>query len=170
PDALPPAPDKRPPASSSSTGARKSDAGTSKSDAATQVDDDGGKPTVSSAQAEAVAADRPIRGSHRAHADVPTIDDKERPLLGSELRDAHSAKLPTEAVHAVLLANDQAATAAAQPASASGNQSSEPAIPIAGLAVEIAARAQAGQSRFEIRLDPPELGRIDVRLDIDRSG
>jgi hypothetical protein len=43
-------------------------------------------------------------------------------------------------------------------------------VPIAGLAVEIAARAQAGSSRFEIRLDPPELGRIDVRLDVDRNG
>ena len=30
--------------------------------------------------------------------------------------------------------------------------------------------SQAGQNRFEIRLDPPELGRIDVRLDIDSSG
>jgi flagellar hook-length control protein FliK len=36
--------------------------------------------------------------------------------------------------------------------------------------VEIAARAQAGRNRFEIRLDPPELGRVDVRLDVDRSG
>ena len=45
-----------------------------------------------------------------------------------------------------------------------------PRCAIAGLAVEIAARAQAGRNRFEIRLDPPELGRIDVRLDVDRSG
>jgi flagellar hook-length control protein FliK len=44
------------------------------------------------------------------------------------------------------------------------------AIPIAGLAVEIASHAQAGRNRFEIRLDPPELGRIDVRLDVDRDG
>ena len=44
------------------------------------------------------------------------------------------------------------------------------AIPLAGIAVEIAARAQAGSNRFEIRLDPPELGRIDVRLDVDRHG
>ena len=43
-------------------------------------------------------------------------------------------------------------------------------VPLEGLAVEIAARAQAGRNRFEIRLDPPELGRIEVRLDIDRSG
>ena len=44
------------------------------------------------------------------------------------------------------------------------------AVPVAGLAVAIAAQAQAGKSRFEIRLDPPELGRIHVRLDIDRDG
>jgi flagellar hook-length control protein FliK len=43
-------------------------------------------------------------------------------------------------------------------------------IPLNGLAVEISANAKAGNSRFEIRLDPPELGRIDVRLDVDRNG
>jgi flagellar hook-length control protein FliK len=44
------------------------------------------------------------------------------------------------------------------------------AVPIAGLAVEIVARSQDGAKRFEIRLDPPELGRIDVRLDVDQTG
>jgi flagellar hook-length control protein FliK len=43
-------------------------------------------------------------------------------------------------------------------------------VPVGGLAVEIAARAQAGRNRFEIRLDPPEFGRIDVRLDVDSNG
>jgi flagellar hook-length control protein FliK len=43
-------------------------------------------------------------------------------------------------------------------------------VPIAGVAVEIAARAQAGTNRFEIRLDPPDLGRIDVRLNVDKQG
>ncbi len=43
-------------------------------------------------------------------------------------------------------------------------------VPLNALAVEIAAQARAGNSRFEIRLDPPELGRIDVRLDVDRDG
>ena len=43
-------------------------------------------------------------------------------------------------------------------------------VPVNALAVEIAANAQIGRSRFEIRLDPPELGRIDVRLDVDRQG
>jgi flagellar hook-length control protein FliK len=38
------------------------------------------------------------------------------------------------------------------------------------LAVEIAARSQSGAKQFDIRLDPPELGRVDVRLSIDASG
>jgi flagellar hook-length control protein FliK len=44
------------------------------------------------------------------------------------------------------------------------------AVPITGVAIEIASMAQAGKTHFEIRLDPPELGRIEVRLDVDRDG
>ena len=43
-------------------------------------------------------------------------------------------------------------------------------MPIAGVAIEIATQAQAGKNHFDIRLDPPELGRIEVRLDVDRDG
>src|SRR5580698_10062058 len=60
---------------------------------------------------------------------------------------------------------NQAAPAAAAPGTAAA-----PTVPIAGLAVAIASRAQAGSSQFDIRLDPPELGRIDVRLGVDRDG
>jgi flagellar hook-length control protein FliK len=44
------------------------------------------------------------------------------------------------------------------------------AVPLNGLALQIAVSAQSGKSRFEIRLDPAELGRIDVRVDVDRHG
>jgi flagellar hook-length control protein FliK len=44
------------------------------------------------------------------------------------------------------------------------------AIPLAGLPIEIAKEATAGKHLFEIRLDPPELGRIDVRLSFDHDG
>ena len=44
------------------------------------------------------------------------------------------------------------------------------AVPIEGVAVEIAAKASEGMNTFEIRLDPPELGRIHVRLEVDRNG
>ena len=43
-------------------------------------------------------------------------------------------------------------------------------VPLDGLAADIALRAAGGNSRFEIRLDPAELGRIDVRLDVDKHG
>ena len=43
-------------------------------------------------------------------------------------------------------------------------------VPLSGLALEIAASVKSGKSRFEIRLDPADLGRIDVRIDIDRNG
>jgi flagellar hook-length control protein FliK len=61
-------------------------------------------------------------------------------------------------------------TTSAAPTSAPMASATPTAIPIAGLAVEIASHARAGKNRFEIRLDPPELGRIDVRLDVDREG
>jgi flagellar hook-length control protein FliK len=43
-------------------------------------------------------------------------------------------------------------------------------VPLSGLALEIAASARNGKSSFEIRLDPADLGRIDVRIDVDRNG
>jgi hypothetical protein len=38
------------------------------------------------------------------------------------------------------------------------------------LAVEIAAKSLGGAKQFDIRLDPPELGRVEVRLSIDATG
>ena len=43
-------------------------------------------------------------------------------------------------------------------------------VPLNGLAVEIATRNISGASSFAIRLDPADLGRIDVRLDVDKHG
>ena len=38
------------------------------------------------------------------------------------------------------------------------------------LAISVAARSLGGAKQFDIRLDPPELGRVEVRLSIDASG
>ncbi|MGE0061023.1 MAG: flagellar hook-length control protein FliK [Xanthobacteraceae bacterium] len=60
-----------------------------------------------------------------------------------------------------------------QPATAQANVAAAPqapAVPVEGVAVQLTAQAKAGKHSFEIRLDPPELGRIDVRLDVDRHG
>jgi flagellar hook-length control protein FliK len=44
------------------------------------------------------------------------------------------------------------------------------AVPLASVPFEIATRVEAGLKHFEIRLDPPDLGRIEVRLAVDSSG
>ena len=41
---------------------------------------------------------------------------------------------------------------------------------IGALAVTIATRSQNGIKHFDIRLDPPELGKVDVRLTVDDAG
>jgi hypothetical protein len=126
------------------------------------------------APAEAPKADVPhaIHEHERAHERVHKTDDVPNQPLGAQVSDAaHSGQPAAEAVHAALQANDRPAGANAAAAQVATQQTPvDPAVPIAGLAVEIAARAQAGRNRFEIRLDPPELGRIDVRLDVDQSG
>jgi flagellar hook-length control protein FliK len=88
-----------------------------------------------------------------------------KPVLPSTAAPAESAhtppSMPTVAVH------DAASVAINNPRTPLMAAS---AVPLSGIAVEIAAQARAGNNRFEIRLDPPELGRIDVRLDVDREG
>src|SRR6185312_6456832 len=62
------------------------------------------------------------------------------------------------------------APAAAPAAALTATAAASVAVPLSGLALEIAASAKNGKSSFEIRLDPAELGRIDVRIDVDRNG
>jgi flagellar hook-length control protein FliK len=44
------------------------------------------------------------------------------------------------------------------------------AVTLPQVALTIATRFRAGESRFQIRLDPAELGRIDVDLTVDKGG
>jgi flagellar hook-length control protein FliK len=76
---------------------------------------------------------------------------------------------PGQPANAVQQPQAQSATTpAAAPWSVTAATSA--AVPLNGLALQIAVSAQRGNSRFEIRLDPAELGRIDVRIDVDRDG
>lgn len=51
-----------------------------------------------------------------------------------------------------------------------GYQTSQQQLNLPQIAFELSRQAQDGNTRFQIRLDPPELGRIDVKLDIDNNG
>jgi len=91
-------------------------------------------------------------GSDHSNGDVPApppdnpvpqrgLADNSTPLMASTQTDTASNAA-------------RAATLVSQP------DPQPAAIPLAGLAIEIAGKALAGKNRFEIRLDPPELGRI----------
>ena len=86
--------------------------------------------------------------------DAPKMDD------ATQTRGAAAATAQQTSAAASTTAAAATAPAATQAA----------AVPLAGLAVEIAGQALAGKNRFEIRLDPPELGRIEVRLEVDKNG
>jgi flagellar hook-length control protein FliK len=97
------------------------------------------------------------------HGEAADACSDSGPPRGDEVQLAGNPQSPDGGLIApTALTTAAAPTAAPTPAPTT--------IPIAGLAVEIAAHAYAGKNRFEIRLDPPELGRIDVRLDVDRDG
>jgi flagellar hook-length control protein FliK len=81
--------------------------------------------------------------------------------------DASAAATSAGTVAAALSAPTSPAAVSANAAPA---VAASAAVPLGGLAVEIAARALAGKNRFDISLDPPELGRINVRLEVDRNG
>lgn len=51
-----------------------------------------------------------------------------------------------------------------------GYQTSQQQLNLPQIAFELVRQINDGNARFQMRLDPPELGKIDVRLDIDKSG
>ena len=98
----------------------------------------------------------------------------ETPVPAVDANAARTNSEPTSSTNALPAPAAVSAAAAAHtaqaPASPTAQAAPAVAVPLAGLAIEIAAKAQSGKNRFEIRLDPPELGRIHVRLDFDRDG
>jgi flagellar hook-length control protein FliK len=118
----------------------------------------------------------PLRAGRLASTEVPKPDEAAAAPLDATINA--TGDKPADTIQTVTLphaADRPAASTTAAPTAttattaAAANLSATP-VPIAGLAVAIASQAQAGRNRFEIRLDPPELGRIDVRLDVDRDG
>jgi flagellar hook-length control protein FliK len=98
--------------------------------------------------------------------DAPATPHERRPMAVQVQAESLDAGQPAPAVQ-------QPAPSAAAPAPApqlSVIASTSDTVPLNGLALQIAVTAQSGRSRFEIRLDPAELGRIDVRIDVDRHG
>ena len=89
---------------------------------------------------------------------------------GTHAADAKTADMAAPPGATVQPSSAVPAQAAPAPAPAAQPLPQAAAIPVSGVAIEIAGKALAGKNRFEIRLDPPELGRIEVRLDVDKDG
>ncbi|WP_404401843.1 flagellar hook-length control protein FliK [Pelagibacterium halotolerans] len=87
--------------------------------------------------------------------------------IASQLGDADAVILP---------AGQQSASAGQAATNVRGSQGTQPFAPPSApvdvhyVAAEITRHVHNGVNRFEIRLNPPELGRIDVRMEMDQSG
>ena len=161
-----------PKAKSDNLAARQADAGTHADDlnssvktASTPQGD--GKPAPAIGEADKQAATHPHDdvpvNTHHAAAETP-------PPIATDAQ-ATVPKTTGDIVQQAALTppSQDVAPAPANPA-APAPPAAQAAVPLAGVAIEIAGQAMAGKNRFEIRLDPPELGRIEVRLDVDRDG
>jgi flagellar hook-length control protein FliK len=106
-----------------------------------------------------------VTSNHRPDASGPTQAGNTELAGTTKVSADTTAQLPIPSTATHSTAN------AAAPTAPTLQPSPQPvAVPLSGVAIEIAGKALAGKNRFEIRLDPPELGRIDVRLDVDRDG
>ena len=142
----------------------------------------------------------PEGGSAPVNASAPTAEQAEsKPTLKTALdvtgnpkgsqTPAKAAPAPTAPPATVPLdpALPQAAAPASDPATptlplaqnshtvsirfgASPLPGSTPQMPVNTLAFNIARNVENGVNRFEIRIDPPELGRVDVKLDMTVEG
>ena len=129
-------------------------------------------------------SNRPGRPVALPSADTaPGRNESARPIVLPPQPTIAATVLNPVAGQAILQGNDQPDTGtinlaaieagntgvqirAASPA----NAGQTPQLPVNSLAVHIAQQAQNGVKRFNIRLDPPELGRLEIRLDVTREG
>lgn len=120
----------------------------------------------------------PNRSSDARDATAKTTQDaadpnavpaaKPAPQAGPAAGDANTPAPPAIAAQSSV---PQGPAAATMPALTQHIQvSAQPQPNMPALAVEITAKSQAGAKQFDIRLDPPELGRVEVRLSIDATG
>ena len=138
-------------------------------DAAAPGSTDAAKPAAHAAKSAGAEPASPLASKDATQTDSK-LTEALQPLQGaidlSTLMQARPARL--DGVSA-MMTPEQAA--AAQSANAQGQSATGgPPTPLHVVPIEIGLRALAGGRNFEIRLDPAELGRVDVSLKISDSG
>ncbi len=110
---------------------------------------------------------RPVAASTTAKAEKPDTADSKPTVTPAQ------ASQPQPAVTDAAAASTQATQPAAAPVARNihaAYQAPLQQVNLPQVAFEVVRQFEAGNTRFQIRLDPPELGRIDVKLDVDKSG
>jgi flagellar hook-length control protein FliK len=97
------------------------------------------------------AATQDIAVSRQAHADINHLAVNALTAPQAQQQPAQAASLTQQVTQYVQV-------------------TTQPTPNVPALAVEIAAKSLGGARQFDIRLDPPELGRVEVRLSIDATG
>jgi flagellar hook-length control protein FliK len=105
-----------------------------------------------------------------AHADRPAVEVTPATGAPAQATAAKAADAVQSLAVNAPVQNSAGTNTTAAPLAPLAQQAAQQAVPLAGVAIEIASKAVAGKNHFDIRLDPPELGRIEVRLDVGHDG
>jgi chemotaxis protein MotD len=105
-----------------------------------------------------------------APAKLAPTDHDRQPAGDAPKTGPDTTTQPLNVIQTAAPSSNAATVAAAKPTDAATQSPIAVAVPIEGVAVAIASKAADGKKSFDIRLDPPDLGRIHVHLDVDSSG
>lgn len=122
------------------------------------------------AKADAAQAGAPAQGAPAAASDLKPADAVQQALAPIDLSALVQHAVGKGEATRLLSPAEQAV---ANPALVPGhgqNAAALPATPLHVVPIEIGLRALSGTKQFDIRLDPEELGRVDVNLSISDKG
>ncbi len=138
--------------------------------------------SLSGANRQSTGADAQTTQTQSAATGDPGLNASAPPILppshdanviqqGANSSDPTSSATANAGTSAVASATQTPSTTfALQVGPTSPGTASSPQPNVQAIAVSIASQAQTGSKQFNIRLDPPELGRVDVRLMVDSTG
>ena len=118
------------------------------------------------APSQANAAGSPTTSQPAAHSATPTAQMTQG-TSASAGASASSGDMPISTVQQSANTGGNAATIRI---GTLAGQSQPTQLPANTIALQMARNLQKGTNRFDIRLDPPEMGRIDVRMEVRKDG
>jgi len=148
---------------------------------------DSTKPSAEPSTDEPIAAADHAKTTHTADSTKPGEPNSASPKSARATEQPQPLATPTQGNSSTTASHETPDSLNAAPpamnVSSAGEDSGEAPVKLAlatrtgqqtpemqSLALHIAARSARGDSRFTIRLDPPELGRIDVNLSVSSHG